>query len=117
MTFVFYWRNWNGATVWQIDASPDDVADVLRILAEHIPNREVWAFGSRVRKNAKKFSDLDLAIIGNEPLADVVLADLNEAFRESNLPFKVDVIDWATAGDPFRRVIEEQYVVLHKARQ
>lgn len=100
-----------------IDASPDDIAEVLRILAEHVPDREVWAFGSRVRKAEKKFSDLDLAIIGNEPLAAVVLANLNEAFRESHLPFKVDVIDWATTADHFRGIIEKQYVVLHKARQ
>jgi type I restriction enzyme S subunit len=103
--------------VQPIDASPGDVADVLRILAEHVPDREVWAFGSRVGKAAKKFSDLDLTIIGNEPLAAVVLADLNEAFRESHLPFKVDVIDWATTSDHFRRIIEKHYVVLHQARQ
>ena len=100
-----------------IDASQGDVADVLRILAEHVPDREVWAFGSRIRKATKEFSDLDLAIIGNEPVAAAILADLNEAFRESHLPFKVDVIDWATTSDHFRRIIEEQYVVLHKARQ
>ena len=98
-----------------IDANSDDVACVLHILAEHIPDREVWAFGSRVCGAPKAFSDLDLAIIGDKPLADVVLANIEEAFRESDLPFKVDVVDWATASDHFRRIIEGQYVVLQKA--
>ena len=100
-----------------IDANPGDVAVVLRILAEHVPHREVWAFGSRACNAAKPFSDLDLAVIGDEPLAAVVLANLEEAFRESALPFRVDVIDWATAGDPFRRILEEKHIALQEARQ
>jgi predicted nucleotidyltransferase len=100
-----------------IDARPNDLATVLGILATHVPNREVWAFGSRVSGNVKTFSDLDVAIIGAEPVADSVLADLRGAFRESDLPFKVDVIDWATTGDPFRRIIEQQHVILRQASQ
>ncbi len=98
-----------------IDANQSDIAEVLRILAGHVPDREVWAFGSRVGTTAKPFSDLDLAILGDEPVADAVFSNLNEAFRESDLPFKVDVIDWATTNDSFRRIIEKQYVVLQKA--
>jgi predicted nucleotidyltransferase len=100
-----------------IDLRPRDLESVCRILADHVPDREVWAFGSRVGGAAKEFSDLDLAILGDAPLAAAVLADLQEAFRESDLPFKVDVIDWATTQDHFRRIIEAQYIVLGGNRQ
>jgi predicted nucleotidyltransferase len=103
--------------VQPIDARPSELADVLRILAAYVPDREVWAFGSRVGGTAKEFSDFDLAILGDAPVSDTVLANLREAFRESNLPFKVDVIDWATTDGHFRRIVERQYVVLQKARQ
>ena len=33
-----------------------------------MPNRKVWAFGSRATGTTKPFSDLDLAILGDQPL-------------------------------------------------
>jgi predicted nucleotidyltransferase len=95
-----------------IDLRPRDLDCVLRILAAHVPDREVWAFGSRVSGTAKDFSDLDLVILDDEPISTVVLANLHEAFRESDLPFKVDVIDWAVTQEHFRRIIEREYIVL-----
>ena len=41
---------------------------VRNILQKHLPDFAVWAFGSRVRWSAKPYSDLDLAIMTNEPL-------------------------------------------------
>jgi predicted nucleotidyltransferase len=95
-----------------IDARPCDLAEIVRILASHVPDREVWAFGSRVNGTAKNFSDLDLAIRGDKPVSIATIADLRDAFRESDLPFKVDVIDWAATQDHFRRIVEKQHVVL-----
>ncbi len=99
-----------------IDVRPGDLEQVLAILDRHLPGREVRAFGSRVAGKAKAFSDLDLAVMGDEPLAATVMADVREAFRESDLPFKVDVLDWASTKETFRRVIERQCVVLRGER-
>jgi len=41
---------------------------------------------------------------------------MREDFEESSLPFAVDLIDWATASEGFRRVIDDQAVVLRPAR-
>lgn len=95
-----------------LDVRPEDLERVLAILDRHLPGREVRAFGSRVAGKAKPFSDLDLAVLGADPLSAVVMADMREAFRESDLPFKVDVVDWATTKDSFRRIIERNFVLL-----
>lgn len=95
-----------------IDVRPEDLKKVLAILDRHLPGREVRAFGSRVAGTAKAFSDLDLAVLGTAPLSASVMADVREAFRESDLPFKVDVVDWATTGDTFRRIIEQDFVLV-----
>jgi predicted nucleotidyltransferase len=115
MMFAAYCTVWSSATMKPIDVQPSDLDAVVRILAKHVPEREVWAFGSRAGGTAKQFSDLDLAILGDRPISAGVLADLQEAFRESDLPFKVDVIDWATTQNHFRRIIEKEYVVIHNA--
>jgi type I restriction enzyme S subunit len=42
-------------------------------------------------------------------------SDLAEDFTESDLPFKVDLVDWATTSARFRAVIEGERVVVQTA--
>jgi type I restriction enzyme S subunit len=85
---------------------------VRGILARYVPGRAVWAFGSRAKGKAKPYSDLDLAIITDEPLPLSTRALLAEAFSESDLPWRVDLVDWATTGEAFRAIIERDKVAL-----
>lgn len=94
----------------QIDISPKDLETVKNILKKHVPEYEVRAFGSRVKWTAGKSSDLDLVLMTDKPLPTLRMADLKEEFSESDLPFKVDVVDWAATKDNFRKIIEEQMV-------
>lgn len=95
-----------------IDIHPDHWAIVRRILQKHVPQYAVWAFGSRAKWSAKEYSDLDLAIITDKPLPLSVSAALEEDFSESDLPWKVDVVDWATTSEVFHKVIAQDKVVL-----
>jgi type I restriction enzyme S subunit len=104
-------------TLPPIDIRPEHWQIVRRILRQHVPGHEVWAFGSRAGRTAKPYSDLDLAIIGDEPLPLSVRAALAEAFSDSDLPWRVDIVDWATAGEPFRRIIENGKVVVQRGRR
>ncbi len=78
---------------------------VRNILRHHVPSRNVLAFGSRATRTAKNYSDLDLAILGNEPLPLHVVSAMAEDFRESDLPIKVDLVEWARINDTFRKII------------
>ena len=88
-----------------IDLRPADLATVRRILREHVPSLEVRAFGSRVAWNARETSDLDLALMTAKPLSIHRTARLRAAFTDSELPFRVDIVDWATASESFRKQI------------
>ncbi|AJF07542.1 nucleotidyltransferase family protein [Geoalkalibacter subterraneus] len=97
---------------------PAEQEIVLNILREYVPELDVWAFGSRVHgENLKPFSDLDLVIVTESPLDAGRMAELKEAFTESDLPFKVDVLDWSTTGERFRQVIKKNYVVVQKGEE
>ncbi|WP_027330151.1 nucleotidyltransferase family protein [Marinimicrobium agarilyticum] len=85
---------------------------IERILKTFMPDKQVKAFGSRVRGTAKPYSDLDLAIITDQPLSIDSVAQLAEAFSESDLPWKVDLVDWSLVNDTFRDIIEKEGVVL-----
>ena len=97
-----------------IDLNPNHLATVQRILAEHVPECEVRAFGSRATWTAKDYSDIDLAIVGEGPLEWRTLGRLKEAFEESSLPMRVDVLDWHDISENFRKVIEQDYVVVQR---
>lgn len=94
-----------------IDITEKEREIVSQILQQIVPEYEVWAFGSRVKGNAKPFSDLDLAIISDKPLSLQTHAELVEAFSESDLNWKVDIVDWATTSEKFREIICQKYVV------
>jgi type I restriction enzyme S subunit len=100
-----------------IDIRPQDWIILRTILREHLPETEVWAFGSRVTRMAKQFSDLDLAVIAGQPLSLSTCAALAEAFTESDLPWTVDIVDWATTSAVFKRIIEGNKVVLQHLPQ
>ncbi|WP_420441401.1 restriction endonuclease subunit S [Candidatus Palauibacter sp.] len=70
------------------------------------------AFGSRATWTAKDYSDLDLAVMGEEPLSLRTVSALDEALGDSDLPFKVDVVDWARIDDSFRSVIRRHAVAV-----
>ena len=95
-----------------IDIGPADLETVRRILREHTPRLEVCAFGSRVSWTARETSDLDLALMTAEPLSIARMAKLKAAFTASDLPFRVDIVDWASTSENFRKVIERDHVVL-----
>lgn len=98
-----------------IEARPEHWAIVREILRRHVPAFDVWAFGSRARRTAKKHSDLDLVVVTDRPLPLAIHAAIVEAFSESDLPYRVDVVDWATTDASFRKIIERDKVVVQEA--
>lgn len=97
-----------------VDLSPEQLTIVQNILLEHVPDKEVRAFGSRVNGSARTFSDLDLAVIGDTPLTMNQLGLLRTAFDKSLLPWTVDIVDWSTTSDRFREIIKSSYAILQR---
>lgn len=89
----------------RLDLRPHHLTIVRDILRQQVPDRQVLAFGSRATWTAKEYSDLDLAVLGDEPLSLDAISLLSECFGESDLPFKVDLVDWARADEAFRKII------------
>ena len=85
---------------------------VRAILSAHVPGAEVVAFGSRVSGTAKPYSDLDLAIRSDSRIDLRTLAALEDCFQESDLPFRVDVLDWHQISDAFKSIVSRSAVVV-----
>lgn len=98
------------------DIAPNHLQIVLGILEKNLSiSATAWVFGSRAEKAQKKYSDLDLAIDDNgKALPSITLISLKEAFDESDLPYKVDIVDWNTISPVFKKNIQNKRVLLFK---
>lgn len=105
----------NAANRPPIEVSETEWRLIQQVIHEHIPHCTVWAFGSRAKGRAKKYSDLDLCVLDHQPLGLELTSKLMEAFAESDLPYKVDLVDWATLSEAFKKSIEQDKVIVHNA--
>ena len=106
-------------TVSALDLPQKYLQQVQVLLREYVPEGEVWAYGSRVTGDGHEASDLDLVLRNSADLhaENRAIHDLKEAFIESSLPSRVDVMDWARIPESFRREIERVHVVLQDGRK
>lgn len=94
-----------------IDISPGQRKELLDLIMRHLPNVEVWAFGSRVKWTARSNSDLDLVAFAR-PEDEGRVSRLKEALEESSLPFRVDLLVWDKIPESFQKNIRDRYVLM-----
>ncbi|MEO7248126.1 MAG: nucleotidyltransferase domain-containing protein [Novosphingobium sp.] len=94
--------------------APEELAIVRGILSRILPpGYRTYAFGSRATGvRLKPWSDLDLVIEGPAPLTFALSGQLREAFDESLLPWKVDIVDRATVSESFGRIVDADRVAV-----
>jgi predicted nucleotidyltransferase len=94
--------------------APRHWAELRAMLQRHVPDAEVWAFGSRVSGGAHEGSDLDLVLRNAQDPAQPVagLVSLKEALQDSALPMLVEVHDWALVPAAFHGSIQQAHLML-----
>jgi predicted nucleotidyltransferase len=101
-----------------IRLSSDHKELVLNVLDMHLPHGTLaWVFGSRATGRARQYSDLDLAIDAGRPLTLDEIAQLSESFRDSDLPYRVDFVDWQSIDDHWRQIIARERMALTEPAQ
>jgi predicted nucleotidyltransferase len=83
-----------------------DYIDIVKqIVLKQVPNDAfaIFLFGSRAVRNAKPLSDIDIGILGTEPLPMIVKAQLDADLEESIVPFKIDLIDFYQVDKDFKK--------------
>jgi len=88
-----------------IQVAPEHWEIIRNILQKYAPGHYVWAFGSRARKSATQFSDLDIVIDGKTKISSLAMSNLKDAFSESSLPWTVDIVDAHNSDSEFIRRI------------
>jgi len=89
----------------------DKTRNLIRnILLKHInsQNYSIFLFGSRATSRHTPFSDVDIGIEGKNRLPGHVMQEIKGDFEESNIPFRIDVVDFSMVGEDFKHIAMRQ---------
>lgn len=86
---------------------------VIEILEKHFGDQKVkvYLYGSRARREEHSASDIDLAVKSTDSIT-YKLSEVKEAFFESYIPYKVDLVDLKTAGKELKENIKKEGVLI-----
>lgn len=101
----------------QVAVSAEHLQFLLDEIRTIIPKATVWAFGSRVDGTYRPASDLDLAVHCDKETAFKDLPRLKERLIESDLPFKVQLLDFDRLPENMKQNIKRNYVVLYQPQK
>ncbi|OFZ82506.1 MAG: hypothetical protein A2583_11215 [Bdellovibrionales bacterium RIFOXYD1_FULL_53_11] len=86
------------------------IADILDAHLGQGRNGTVFLFGSRARGDHEKFSDIDL-LLDIQPAPDSrIMCLIREAFDESALPFKIDIVAACDVFAPYRKQLDAEKI-------
>ena len=98
-----------------LDCSPihcdDEDRKIIESILESVPY-VFFAYGSRIKGSQRQYSDLDLCY--KEAVSFDVIGELEEKFVQSDLPFKVELVDWNSCSKDFQELISEDLVPLRR---
>jgi len=97
-----------------IDLKKKLLDKVKQILNANVPQYKALMFGSRIYGTARKFSDIDIALIGPEKIDWREIENLKDVFAESDLPMIVDIVDFNSVSKSFKMIINKNYEVIKK---
>jgi predicted nucleotidyltransferase len=86
---------------------------VTKILSKY--EYSFFVFGSRAKAQCKKLSDLDLFYI--EEIPQKIITMIEEEFEDSDLPYKVDLVNYNTCDRDFKERINKSYIRLQGSKK
>lgn len=88
--------------------TPEEYKEILSILKKY--NAKFYAYGSRVKGDYTKSSDLDILV--NSDNYNHIYRNLKEDFDNSHIPYIVNFIDKNNISDEFYSFIQKDLVKL-----
>jgi len=90
-----------------------DILDYLKkIVLEILDGYEVkvYLFGSWAKQKEKRTSDIDVGVWFKNG-SDNVLVDLRQAVEDSEIPYKVEIVDLNCVGEYFFKKVEDEGIL------
>lgn len=85
------------------------ISQKYRIKVENIARKKIpddvklFVFGSSIDEHRERFYDIDLGVIGK--IDGKIIHELREDFEESDLPYKIDVVNFNEVDEQFSNAV------------
>ena len=89
----------------------DKYREIIKNILSKYPY-SFYVFGSRAKGKAKKFSDLDICFFSNIPWN--IRGHIDEDFENSDIPFTIDLVDFALCDEEFKKIVQKDLVPLQE---
>jgi len=83
--------------------------DILKSILQKYPYK-FYAYGSRVKGTAKKYSDLDLCY--QDDIAGYEVEEIKEQLEKSDLSFVVELVSWKSMRPFFQENIAKDLILV-----
>lgn len=87
--------------------------NIKKIIFEHLSPKDyqVFVYGSRAAGRARKWSDYDIGILGDRPVPDRVIMNIEEKLEEStDILYNVDLVDFSTVSQDFKSIAMQKII-------
>lgn len=102
--------------IMQLCLEKSQLETVQRILNAHFDGLEVDAYGPRVTGvDLTPDSALNVVVVSEKPIPVEEMLVVEKAFADKDLPFRVDVVDWAKLTENMQKSIRKEHIVIQEA--
>ncbi len=85
---------------------------IISLIAALIPEAKIILYGSRARGDFTQWSDIDIALNTGNRLPVEKVDEVASVLRETNIPYKIEVVDFHQVPDAIRTSIEQEGIRL-----
>lgn len=75
-------------------------------------NYKVFIFGSRASGEHRRWSDIDVGILGRQKIPGSTIMKIEEELENSRIPFKIDIVDFKTVSGQFYSLAFKKVITL-----
>lgn len=86
---------------------------IIAVISALFPNAHIYLFGSRARNTHSQWSDIDIALKEDQKISRYAIAEAVSMLEASNMPYKIDVVDFNSVTDDMRQSIQDEGVLLN----
>jgi len=84
---------------------------IIAVISALMPDVKIYLFGSRARGTNSPRADIDIALDGGKRLPIEDVDEIKSMFKESNIMYQIDVVDFYQVSELMRNEISKERVM------
>lgn len=84
---------------------------IIAVISALIPEARIYLYGSRARGDNNQYADIDIALDAGKPLPIQDTDEVKSMFKESNIIYHIDVVDFHGVSPAMQEEIIKERIV------